>query len=199
MSPREFRAFWQWLVETGDFSTANKPIRLQLALGQRVEEILSISTSVFDRRERMLFWEKTKNGTSHTVPLTDLAFSILDSITPNKHGLYFPSSVDPSVPAAHTLVYHRVARYLATTDAEKLIPRDIRRTWKTLAGQAGIPKEMRDRIQNHAGKSDVSSRHYDRYDYLPEKRAAMDVWGAYMGRIIAGEIDTDVVRLPAAA
>jgi hypothetical protein len=26
----------------------------------------------------------------------------------------------------------------------------LRRTWKTLAGKAGVPKEIRDRIQNHA-------------------------------------------------
>jgi hypothetical protein len=28
--------------------------------------------------------------------------------------------------------------------------RDLRRTWKTLAGKAGVPKDIRDRIQNHA-------------------------------------------------
>ena len=33
--------------------------------------------------------------------------------------------------------------------------RDLRRTWKTLAGDAGIPKEMRDRLQNHAQRGDV--------------------------------------------
>jgi hypothetical protein len=47
--------------------------------------------------------------------------------------------------------------------------RALRRTWKTLAGKAGIPKEIRDRIQNHA-LHDVSSRSYDRWHYLPEKR-----------------------------
>lgn len=45
--------------------------------------------------------------------------------------------------------------------------RDLRRTCKTLMGEAGISKEIRDRIQNHA-LNDVSSKHYDRYDYLPE-------------------------------
>jgi integrase len=57
--------------------------------------------------------------------------------------------------------------------------RDLRRTWKTLAGKAGISKEIRDRIQNHA-LGDVSSRHYDRWSYMPEKRAAMKKWDAYV-------------------
>jgi len=34
---------------------------------------------------------------------------------------------------------------------------------------------MRDRIQNHA-LQDVSSKNYDRWTYIPEKRAAMKQW-----------------------
>ena len=49
------------------------------------------------------------------------------------------------------------------------IARVIRRTVKTLMGKAGIDKAIRDRIQNHS-LQDVSSKYYDRYDYLPEKR-----------------------------
>jgi hypothetical protein len=82
-----------------------------------------------------------------------------------------------------------VGRFLADRpEFPRFTPRDLRRTWKTLAGDAGISKEMRDRLQNHS-KSDVSSRHYDRYEYLPEKRAAMETWSAYLDRVIAGTVD----------
>jgi hypothetical protein len=47
---------------------------------------------------------------------------------------------------------------------------------------------MRDRLQNHAQRGDVSSRHYDKYDYLPERRAAMAKWADYLDRIIAGDV-----------
>lgn len=57
--------------------------------------------------------------------------------------------------------------------------RDLRRTWKTLAGKASISKIDRDRVQNHS-MSDVSSKHYDRYEYLDEKAAAMQVWNDYV-------------------
>src|SRR3546814_11507025 len=50
--------------------------------------------------------------------------------------------------------------------------RDLRRTFKTLAGKAGVSKEIRDRLQNHA-LQDVSSKNYDRWNYMPEKRAGM--------------------------
>ena len=49
--------------------------------------------------------------------------------------------------------------------------------------EIGISKEIRDRIQNHA-LQDVSSRHYDRYEYLEEKRQAVKVWNDYLEDIL---------------
>ncbi len=57
----------------------------------------------------------------------------------------------------------------------KFVPRDIRKTVKRLAGDARLKKEIRDRIQSHA-LNDVSSKHYDRYDYMTEKRSALEQW-----------------------
>ncbi len=42
-------------------------------------------------------------------------------------------------------------------------------------GEEGISKEIRDRIQSHA-LNDVSSKDYDRNDYLTEKRRALEIW-----------------------
>ena len=68
---------------------------------------------------------------------------------------------------------------------KKFIPRDLRRTCKSRMGEIGISKLIRDRLHNHA-LQDVSSRHYDRYDYLPEKRQAMQTWGGFLQAVIAG-------------
>jgi len=76
-----------------------------------------------------------------------------------------------------------ITRLLKRINIEKFTPRDLRRTFKTLTGEAGISKEIRDRLQNHA-LQDVSSLHYDRYDYLKEKRAAMDIWNDYLMNIV---------------
>jgi hypothetical protein len=61
-------------------------------------------------------------------------------------------------------------------------------------GAAGISKEDRDRFQNHA-LTDVSSKHYDRYNYLAEKRRTMAVWDAYLQNILAGLPQANVVQL----
>jgi integrase len=80
-----------------------------------------------------------------------------------------------------------ITRLLTTVSIAKFVPRDLRRTFKTLTGKAGISKEVRDRLQNHA-LTDVSSLHYDKYDYLKEKREAMDIWNDYLENILSNEI-----------
>jgi hypothetical protein len=36
--------------------------------------------------------------------------------------------------------------------------------------------------------SDISAKHYDRFDYLTERRAAMAKWEAYLDLVLAGDI-----------
>ena len=68
-----------------------------------------------------------------------------------------------------------IVRLREKEEMEPWVARDLRRTVKTRMGEIGIPKWIRDHIQNHA-KVDVSSKHYDRYDYLAEKRDALESW-----------------------
>jgi hypothetical protein len=39
----------------------------------------------------------------------------------------------------------------------------------------GVSTEMRDRLQNHK-RAGVSAKHYDRYDYIKEKREIISQW-----------------------
>jgi len=47
------------------------------------------------------------------------------------------------------------------------------RTFKTLAGSIGISIELGNQLQSHP-MTDFGSIHYDRWEYLPEKRKAME-------------------------
>jgi integrase len=84
----------------------------------------------------------------------------------------FPGRFNEDKPINKTSLAHAVRRI---TVVQEFTPRDLRRTVKTRMGEIGIEKSIRDRIQNHA-LTDVSPKHYDRYDYLPEKRAAILKW-----------------------
>ncbi|MGY4403955.1 hypothetical protein ACVIYL_004758 [Bradyrhizobium sp. USDA 3315] len=71
--------------------------------------------------------------------------------------------------------------------------RDLRRTFKTLAGKAGVPKEIRDRLQNHA-LQDVSSKHYDRWHYMVEKRAGMAKWDRFVRALLKKKKANDTLK-----
>jgi len=43
---------------------------------------------------------------------------------------------------------------------------------------------IRDRLQNHT-LQDVSSKSYDRWNYMPEKRAAMKKWNAFARALLS--------------
>jgi hypothetical protein len=210
LRPTEVRAFWDWLATEGDErSPTARALRLQIATGQRSEEILRIATAtcskpsaeigIYDPASRTLFWGETKNGLPHLIPLPDQAVAVLEAGFPNKHGLFFPHARHSTVPAPYTAAWRVVAMYcreklnVDVGDAAWFTPRCLRRTWKTLAGPA-VSREMRDRLQNHA-KGDVASKHYDRYEYINEKRAAMDAWSTLLGRILAGELEDNVVEM----
>ena len=53
--------------------------------------------------------------------------------------------------------------------------RDLRRTAETHMAALGISSDVRAQIQSH-GLGGIQARHYDRHDYMPEKRAALVLW-----------------------
>ena len=62
--------------------------------------------------------------------------------------------------------------------------RDLRRTWKSRAADAGVDRFTRDLIQQHA-MGDTGSKHYDRADYLGQTRAAMAKWNDWLGSVLS--------------
>lgn len=187
LSVDELRAFWRWNGTTN--INRNTDPRNYIAMkflcmtGQRSEEIARLHASMINRRMNLIEWSKTKNGKAHVLPITATVLDVLDRAVPNEHGFLFPSEVFPERHITDQTIRLVCARYCANTKANHFSPRDLRRTWKTLSGQAGISKEDRDRLQNHS-KSDVSSVHYDRYDYLKEKRQAMEAWMSWFEKNI---------------
>jgi integrase len=199
LNAEEVRLFWLWLESMDKTSRYAPAMRLQLATGQRVTEILKLTDKAWDPTLEMLDWGKTKNGKPHNIPVPAQGVAILNSLQPNAHGFYFPSRTNPKAPGTICGPEQLVTRFLLKNPSiPRFSPRDCRRTWKTLTGAAGITKELRDKLQNHARK-DVSSVHYDKWEYLPERREAMKVWSKYLARILAGKFKDNVLQLPAAA
>ncbi len=181
--------------------------KLMLATaGQRVEEVLRWEWAWFDWDKQLLDvppeGTKTgfKTGRGHVIPLSPLALEQLDRIRPitghcryvfaggRGGGMSPDDKMNVSAPSlALRRFYKEYGQDPDTGDVlfDRFAPKDLRRTCKTLMGEAGISKEVRDRLQNHS-LSDVSTRHYDRYDYLKEKRAGIAAWTRYLEWIIDG-------------
>lgn len=146
--------------------------------GQRAEEIARLHADQWDAKERIIDWSKTKNLQPHAVPVPSLAAELIESIKPNEHGWYFPSAKDPLIPVSHATLYSFVWRQRDRGVIPHATNPDLRRTFKTLAGKAGVSKEIRDRLQNHALQ--VTSKNYDRWNYMPETRAGMAKWDKFV-------------------
>ncbi|MEZ0497351.1 tyrosine-type recombinase/integrase [Sphingomonas sp. IW22] len=181
LSEDEYVRLFRWLEcpDTPIHPPYTRAVQFLMLTGQRVEEIARLNVDQYDRKERILDWSKTKNSKPHAIPLPSLAAELLESIKPNEYGWFFPSAMDSSRPVAHGTLYAFMWRQRERGVIPYVTNRDLRRTWKTLAGKAGISKEIRDRLQNHT-LQDVSSKSYDRWNYMPEKRAAMKKWDSFV-------------------
>jgi integrase len=63
--------------------------------------------------------------------------------------------------------------------------RDLRRTCETMLASIGISSDIRAQIQSH-GLGGVQARHYDRHNYMAEKRATLESWNQYLQRLVEG-------------
>jgi integrase len=220
LSRDDLRQLWP-LVEQHMPLDAALALKLLLATGQRVEEVWHARVSEFDRESAL--WTipgaRRKNGQAHIVPIEPLHWSLIDQLTAlraRKSELLIPpakvanvrqqdgsikrTKLDANTPRDYHALTRAVSRMLARLEkdaslpvVERFSPRDLRRTFKTLSGEIGLSKDIRDRLQGHA-LSDISSKAYDRYDYLIEKRVAMRQWVEFLESLTTG--GADVVALP---
>jgi integrase len=188
LDEEEFVRLYRWLEcpDTPVHPPYTRAIRILMLTGQRVEEIACLHVDHWDAAERIIDWSKTKNSMPHAIPIPSLAAELIESIKPNAYGWFFPSAKDPRRPVSHGTLYSFMWRQRDRGVVPVVTNRDLRRTWKTLAGQAGVPKEIRDRIQNHA-LQDVSSKSYDRWNYMREKRAGMEKWDKFVRALVGKE------------
>ncbi|MBT0005610.1 tyrosine-type recombinase/integrase [Vibrio alginolyticus] len=147
--------------------------------GQRPYELAASRWEAIDWQQKTLLITSdiSKNKRPHLIPLTDSALVVLKRQRLNNDSEFiFPHRFNATDHIRLDSLSQGIARYReASPHIKPFTPRDLRRTCKTLMGEIGISKSLRDRLQNHA-LNDVSSKHYDRYEYLPEKRIALDSW-----------------------
>ena len=157
-------------------------IRVLIACGQRVRETLRMEGRDIDLKARL--WRmpasKTKGGSHHhTIPLPDAIMGDLRLLVDLRgDGPLFLGSTGQKV-MHDSSIMQAIERWYASAGVEPFQTRDLRRTWKSRAHDAGVDRFTRDLIQQHA-KGDTGSKHYDRAEYLPQMRDAMNKWSGWI-------------------
>lgn len=191
LSAPELRELWLATAPgcTGFWPETAACIRLLICCGQRVQETLRIEGSEVDLEAGL--WKmpahKTKGKKKpHTIPLPKQAVEVLEGlIVTHGDGPLFPARNGAKGELMkHLSVMQALKRWQAedSVDVPAFQTRDLRRTWKSRAHDAGVDRFTRDLIQQHA-KNDTGSKHYDMAEYLPQMREAMGKWEAWLDKI----------------
>jgi integrase len=194
--PDEIRAVW---AATGGLGYPfGHFFRMALTTGQRREEVAQMRAVDANEGERIwtLSSDMTKAGRAHVVPLSPLALDILGDAKEAARCLLgerksrepatyvFTTRGDRPI-SGYSKAKARLDRIVAEARSEAgladLKPwtiHDLRRTVGTGLGKLGISRFIIARVLNHADRTVTGI--YDRYEYLDEKRHALEVWGQYL-------------------
>lgn len=179
-------------------------VRLLLLTGVRRSELIEAAWSEFDLAGGVWTIPVARQKTSEKagardfqIPLTELAASWFDELKALGGGgdYVFPARRRGArvTMGPNTLNW---AIKAISHGVEDMTIHDLRRTCRTHLAALGVVPHVAERYLNHRlpGINDV----YDTYDYLSERRAAMEVWGSKLKALEAGK-PFNVVALRGAA
>lgn len=184
----ELRAIWKHTGTHAD--TAHTLIRLLILTAQRTGEVCGIAWDEID--ETNAVWtipaDRTKNHKPHAVPLTATALAIIAEIPRTDSPLVFPARGKPTQPYAGYTKPKMAIDAAANVSGWTL--HDLRRTAATGMAKLAVAPHVIERILNHvsgtfAGVSGV----YNRFQYLPEMRAALETWERHVLAITADQAE----------
>jgi integrase len=187
----EIRAVW---AATGDMAYPfGTLIRALLLTGQRRQDWEDARWSEIDAAERWLSIPKERykvRTRGHIVPLIGPAWALVEGL-PRWNGKdpYLFSTTAGEKPSelgtnplrkfrALTLKHLRRLRDDPEAELEHFTPHDFRRTAETRMARLGFNLEVRNAVTGHA--QDGLQRTYNKHDYLAEKRAALEAYGAHI-------------------
>jgi integrase len=124
---------------------------------------------------------KRQQARAHNLPLSDLAIEIIRRrMKDATKGDWLFSSTHGRVkirPQTTSQAVDKISDVMVSEGSAKSSFRlsDLRRTAETLLAGMGVSKDIRAQLQSH-GLSGVQQRHYDKHEYMDEKRATLSAW-----------------------
>lgn len=199
-SAKEMRDWWLALDDYVSQRVATV-LRLLLMTGLRLSEVVGMERSELRRDEvRGLLWEipgkRTKSGLAHVVPVTPSMKALFDlSLSDAGTSSFMFPAVGPrgelKKPMSRYTPDHAFAKMalkLGFVDSDgkpNCGVHDLRRTMATELARLKFSDALIDRVQGRVKKSGSITWVYNRYDYLDEKREALEMWDVELARILA--------------
>lgn len=176
-------------------------LRLLLLTGARASEVTDMPWSEvdLDAATWVLPAARSKNKRTHLVPLVPAAVELLRRRKETADCDYvFPATrrdhiTDRNLSRPLKEVCQRLVAF--GVGIAPFTPHDLRRTVETGMAASRVPKEYRDRVLNHVDSS-VGGQHYNQYDFLDEKREALEKWVRRLEGLLTDAVAT-VVPMPA--
>ena len=212
LSDAEIRLIWRVL----DTTTKAEPgtvaaLKTLLLLGQRPGEISGMAIGELHHLDdaRSAYWElpaeRMKARKSHVVPLPRFALDIITAEIARPRagtsGFVFASKYATRARLSRNSLSETLARLIGDLDddgpdanvvaglkSNRPTPHDFRRSVISGMSKLGVSRDDRMAVASHS-HGDVHAV-YDRYDRLPQKRAALEAWERHVQRVISGETDS---------
>ncbi len=181
LDSEEIRRLWFALDSMGAQTAA--AFRLALLTGQRKSEVLDASWREFDLEKG--WWtipgERAKNHQSHRVPIVAVALDILKTLldAPREDGRLFAQ-------AEQNRHHERMQDIRKTASLENFEFHDLRRTMATGLAELRVEPVVISKLLNHT-LAGVTFKHYLKFEYDEQKRAALLKWDARLREIVTGE------------
>lgn len=184
LSQDEIRLVWKALDEERPLMASY--FRLLLLLGTRKRETLNMRWSDLDLDEAL--WTipnaDAKTGNTLEVPLSPQAVRVVE-------GLRVLNGHKPHVFTSHTgepvLNPNRAKLRISKRSKVQFRIHDLRRTVATHLARIGTRSETVSAILGHVVGGSATTRIYERWARLPEKRAALERWAVELDRIVMDE------------
>ena len=179
--------------------TVSLALRLTLLTLTRRQDVAGAQWSEFDLKAKI--WvipsDRHKSRRPHVVPLSDAAIEVLkaaaklhwadSTLESPLVGFVFPSRTKVDAHISESAMTKAMARACADLKISHGTPHDFRRTGATLltGERAGIRRFIVSKVLGHAAQEGAAvTEVYDRNDYLPEKRLALNAWEKLLLEIV---------------
>jgi integrase len=172
-------------------------VELLALTGQRREEVACLSWDEIDLAQKVWTIPKarTKNAKAHIVHLSAQALAALTRVDRNGPLVFTLTGTKIFQDFSHA---KRRLDQLSGVTAWRL--HDLRRTCVSGMARLGVAPHIADKILNHqAGTISGVAAVYQRHDFLAERRAALDEWGAHLDRILAEQVYGGQISVQAVA